>query len=683
MATKSNDIKSKLQAQGATVIDGKSANIVADNIEAFKALLCSPELRNRVAELFPCAFADGELQMDALLQSMGQYADNVEAHESYPISWRGKAEAEKRAQTMTTATLRPCIEESVGKDGKDGVFDSQNLYIEGDNLEVLKVLERSYAGQIKMIYIDPPYNTGNDFIYKDKYADGIQTYLEYTGQKDDKGNDKSTKKETSGASHSNWLSMMYPRLEYAKRLLSDDGVIFISIDDNEQANVIKLCNMIFGENNRVCTIIIENDARVRGYDSLATTHEYLCVYKKLQTTALNTLENNDRQFRFIDDEGGFDLYELRNRNTDFNANNRPNLYYPFWVDPTSEDEFGLYKLSLSDREGWIKFYPQESQGIKTVWRWGKEKARENLNKVIFGRQAIGGWQVVKKYRGTEYALNSVWQDADLLSDRGTLEVKRLFNNKRIFGFPKSIELIKKCLELSTLSDSIILDFFSGSASTAHSIMKHNYENKSKSKYIMVQIPEPCDPKTSSGKAALEAGFQNIAEIGKERIRRAGKAIKKEHPEANIDIGFKVFKLDSSNLKKWDDKPAKDAKEVENRLLGAQDMMVPGRSHLDVVYEYMLKYGLTLDWPVECVKVYNKDVYVVAGGMFMVCLDHDLDKEWAKELVQLKKKLDPADWRVLVADESFGNETNTRDNNAQNIFHTLCDAGLAPVNFIIA
>ena len=210
-------------------------------------------------------------------------------------------------------------------------------------------------------------------------------------------------------------------------------------------------------------------------------------------------------------------------------------------------------------------------------------------------------------------------------------------------------------------------------------MQLNAENNENRRFIMVQLPEPCTEKSE----AYKAGFKNIAEIGKERIRRAGKAIKKEHPEANIDIGFKVFKLDSSNLKKWDDKPAEDVKEVSNRLLGAQDMMVPGRSHLDVVYEYMLKYGLTLDWQVECVKVHDKDVYVVAGGMFMVCLDHDLDIEWAKELVKLKKELDPADWRVLIADESFGNETKTRDNNAQNIFHTLCDAGLAPVNFIIA
>lgn len=668
MATKSNDIKSKLQAQGATVIDGKSANIVADNIEAFKALLCSPELRNRVVELFPCAFADGELQMDALLQSMGQYADNVEDHESYPISWRGKAEAEKHAQTMTTATLRPCIEESVGKDGKDGVFDSQNLYIEGDNLEVLKVLERSYAGQIKMIYIDPPYNTGNDFIYNDKYADGIQTYLEYTGQKDDKGNDKSTKKETSGASHSNWLSMMYPRLEYAKRLLSDDGVIFISIDEHEHANLKKLCDDIYGEQNYFTDLIWESTTQPINSGSarfgVQKKIEYILMYAKCKHN--------------------IDAFRLKLEGEEFKYPHIGKFGKCRFVVIEKSDAGGYKRNTMKYKI--LGQYPREGKR----WQIGEETARqlekEGKVEIVDGivKKAIYPEDEIDKVRYRPFWSLLNGSEIYSASETGTAqngkdELNKIMEVPIGFDTVKPIMLIKKLI-YHMGNDLIILDFFSGSGTTAHAVVQQNLnDNTNCRKYIMVQIPDTIELPHD----AYQAGFKNIAEIGKERIRRAGKAIKKEHPDSNIDIGFKVFKLDSSNLKKWDDKATEDVKEVSNRLLGAQDMMVPGRSHLDVVYEYMLKYGLTLDWPVECVKVHHKDVYVVAGGMFMVCLDHDLDKEWAKELVQLKNKLDPVDWRVLVADESFGNETKTRDNNAQNIFHTLCDAGLAPVNFIIA
>lgn len=684
MATKSNDIKSKLQAHGATVIDGKSANIVADNIEAFKALLCSPELRNRVVELFPCAFADGELQMDALLQSMGQYADNVEDHESYPISWRGKAEAEKRAQTMTTATLRPCIEESVGKDGQDGVFDSQNLYIEGDNLEVLKVLERSYANAIDIIYIDPPYNTGNDFIWKDKYADGLNTYLEYTAQMDDTGNKITSKRETNGALHSKWLSMMYPRLLLAKQLLTQSGVIFINIDEIEYSNLKKLCDDVFGQECHIGTFIWISKL-TGGHDSknVNTVHEYILAYSNsYNDSQIFNLIQNHMDYPLVDEKGR--IYKLDSLWTVSHGYTK-NCDYPIYVNKETMEIYTSHHDNTIEIFPWMCHKNRErSKGIAR-WYWSKETFINDY-KLLYAKKQGGDIKIYKRiYSDSGIPTLSTLFDKEQVggSSRGKDEIEILFGQS-IFPHPKSTFLVTELLQLYPNHQGLkVLDFFSGSGTTAHTIIKLNINQQLNREFILVQLPEPCNSKTPEGKAALEAGFKNIAEIGKERIRRAGRAIKKEHPEANIDIGFKVFKLDSSNLKKWDDKAVEDVKEVSNRLLGAQDMMVPGRSHLDVVYEYMLKYGLTLDWPVECVKVHHKDVYVVAGGMFMVCLDHDLDKEWAKELVQLKKKLDPADWRVLVADESFGNETNTRDNNAQNIFHTLCDAGLAPVNFIIA
>ena len=700
MAT--NDIKSKLQAKGATVIDGKSANIVADNIEAFKALLSAPELRNRVAELFPDAFADGELQIDALLQDMGHYADNVEDHESYPISWRGKAEAQKRAQSMTTATLRPCPEESVGKDGTRGAFDSQNLYIEGDNLEVLKVLERAYAGQIKMIYIDPPYNTGNDFIYNDKYADGIKTYLEYTSQIDDKGNAKSTKTETSGASHSKWLSMMYPRLEYAKRLLKNDGVIFISIDDNEYANLKRLCDNVFGEKCFVTTIHCQMSTtqgmKVKAAQdgNIVKNAEYLLCYSKdgHKNIAVRPLydlrpEYDEHYSLYLKEDGSIgsilELYNYKFPNDC--ANKSPyKLKDAFRI---SEEFSNIVRNNLSKivRTDKVSQYNniELKQGFYTKSTIGNKDYiltldnNGNVKQLLKLADSWGQTDGFYKQEGLRKIRGDWWDgfyiDMGNVSKEGDIK----FNNGK-----KPVRLIYQLIKLICNNSETVLDFFSGSATTAHALLKYNDEYSSNLKHIMVQIPDTIELSNES----QQDGFKNIAEIGKERIRRAGAQIIEDAKKAgkdlsNMDIGFKVFKLDSSNLKKWDDKPADSAQEAANRLFGAQDMMVPGRSKLDVVYEYMLKYGLTLDWLVDCVKVAGKDVYVVAGGMFMVCLDHDLNKSWAEELVKLKNKLEPADWRVLVADESFGNNTETRDNNAQNIFHTLCDAGLAPVNFIIA
>ena len=326
--------------------------------------------------------------------------------------------------------------------------------------------------------------------------------------------------ESNGRFHTDWLNMIYPRLKLAKDLLRDDGVIFISIDDNEVENLKKVCDEIFGSDNFLANIIIENDSRVRSYDSIAITHEYTLFYRKSMAFTANVLEDPEKKFQYKDEQGGYDLYELRNRNSDFNADNRPNLYYPFWVNPNRKYDNDLYEIALEARDGWIKFYPQESQGIKTVWRWGKERARQNLNTVIFGRLASGGWQVVKKYRESTYALKSIWQGADFLSDRGTLAFKKLFDNKRIFTFPKPLEIVKRCMELSCTSQDYILDFFSGSATTAHAVMQLNAEDGGHRKFIMVQLPEKCDEKSE----AYKAGYKNICKIGKERIRRAGKQI---------------------------------------------------------------------------------------------------------------------------------------------------------------
>lgn len=375
--------------------------------------------------------------------------------------------------------------------------DSGNKIIHGDNLEALKALLPEYEGKIKCIYIDPPYNTGNEkWVYNDNVNDPhIRKWL---GQVVGSEMDDLTR-------HDKWLCMMYPRLVLLQKLLKDDGAIFISIDDNELYFLKCICDEIFGKANYLCSICIKNDSRARPYNSISVTHEYLLVYTGANFIA-NSLHDKSKKFQYKDEFGGYDLYELRNRNSDFNSDNRPNLYYPFWVNPNNEIEKSLFEIDLVEHEGWIKFYPQESQGIKTVWRWGKEKAQENLNTVIFGRKAVGGWQVVKKYRDDIYALPSVWDDADISSDRGTLTMKKFFNNKRVFAFPKSPELIQRCLQLASDPDSIILDSFAGSGTTAHAVLNLNKQDGGNRRFILVELGDYAENITAERVRRVMSGY---------------------------------------------------------------------------------------------------------------------------------------------------------------------------------
>ena len=563
--------------------------------------------------------------------------DVIEGDEAYEFTWVGKKAAIVEAHRPIRKTLRPCKEESVNWD------TTENLYIEGDNLEVLKLLQESYLGAIKMIYIDPPYNTGSDFIYRDDFKASTDVYEEDLGVYDEDGNRMFKNTDSNGRFHSDWCSMLYARLMLARNLLSEDGVIFISIDDNEQENLKKICDEIFGADNFIATIIVQNDARIRPYDSLSITHEYLCMYRKSDKYQSNILENPNKKFPYKDENGGFELYELRNRNSDFNINNRPNLYYPFWVNPNNCDENGLYEIALEEREGWEKFYPQESQGIKTVWRWGKEKSLENLNTVIFGRKATGGWQVVKKYRDTAYSLNSVWTDSKFSSDRGTLEFKKYFNNKRVFTFPKPIDLIQQCAELSTSKNAIVMDFFSGSASTAHAIMKQNAIDGGNRKFIMVQLQEKTEEKSEADKA----GFENICEIGKERIRRAGKKIKEDSPltTTDLDTGFRVLKLDDTNM----NDVYYAANDYSQDMLSLFESNVKAdRTDLDLLFGCLLEWGLPLSLPHTSEQIEGCTVHTYNDGDLIACFDEDIPDSVIKAIA----KRQPL--RAVFRDSSFAN-----------------------------
>lgn len=409
------------------------------------------EQKARLKQLFPEVFNEDKIDFDKLKLALGEDVDT--GRERFGMNWPGKAQAIRVAQEPSMATLKPDRDASVDFD------TTENLFIEGDNLEVLKLLQKSYFGKIKMIYIDPPYNTGKEFIYPDKYAEGLDTYLQYTGQLDAEGKKFTTNTETDGRYHSKWMNMMWPRLFLARNLLTDDGVIFISIDDHELDNLKKLCNEVFGEDNFKVQIIIENDSRARQYDVVATTHEYMLVYSKSSEHAFKELVNQEKTFKYNDNEGGFDLYELRNRNIIFNSKNRPNLRYPFWVNPNKKDDNNLYEVSLDEVDGWAITFPQESQGVETVWRWGRDKAIKNVNKILFARLTEKGvFQIVKKYRGQNYTLNSVWSEKEIKTDKGTLELKKLFGGK-IFDFPKPTNLIKKIIQLISDEDAYVLDFF--------------------------------------------------------------------------------------------------------------------------------------------------------------------------------------------------------------------------------
>ena len=545
--------------------ESKSQDLIHENIEKLKSL-------------FPEIVSEGEIDFEVLKEILGE--EVIEEEEYYKFTWAGKAQARREANKPSTGTLRPDKDESVNWD------KTQNLYIEGDNLEVLKLMQKTYAGKVKMIYIDPPYNTGSDFVYKDNYKDNLKNYQELTGQVDDEGRKMTTNTESRGRYHSNWLNMMYPRLRLARNLLSDDSVIFMSIDDHEIENLKKISNEIFGENNLIGMFSIRSTPNARDYGHIGKMHEYCLFYsKKHNLTETYHLPDFNKKFKYADDLGKFNIHPLYNSNEAFNIENRPNLYYPFFIYLGEEkDTNGFFKIGLESKENSIEIYPPLSNenGIQFVWRWGKDKSLKNLNKEIVGyKTSENEYRIVQKMRTSKKVIRSIFDKKSVSSRRGTAEVEKLFKRK-IFSFPKPLNLILDFLKASTINNDIVLDFFSGSGTTAHAVMALNAEDGGNRRHIQVQLPEPTDQKSE----AYKAGYETLTEIGKERIRRAGNQILKELDEQiekkqnkldklkekgddedkiesltidineikerkdKLDIGFKVFKLDSSNIKAW-------------------------------------------------------------------------------------------------------------------------------------
>lgn len=620
-----------------TRLTGQTPDLAQDNIEKLKSL-------------FPDIVTDGKIDFDKLKQDLGDYVDD--SAERYNFSWNGKGQALRLAQTPSNGTLRPCKEESKDWD------TTQNLYIEGDNLEVLKLLQKSYHSKVKMIYIDPPYNTGNDFVYPDNFKDSIENYRSITGQTDSEGKNISSNSETSGRYHTDWLNMMYPRLRLARNLLTDDGVIFISIDDNEVDNLKKICNEIFGEDNFFTTVIVQSNKRGQTYKQISKTHEYLLIYTKSPDSEFNEIEKDgdSDDLNLEDSISKYNIRELRNRNPKFGKFNRPNLFYPIYVNKHYLDKDGFSPVSMIANDDFnVEVLPFNSSGIESCWRWGKILTSKNIDintqssNLVAKVKADGRYNIYEKYRKTTYKPKTIWQETEVITEKGTIELGELGLSK-FFDFPKPIQLIKKAIQIGSNQDDIILDFFSGSSTTAHSLIKINDEDGGNRKFIMVQLPEPIDKNSNS-----DEGYKNICEIGKERIRRAGEKIKEEKGllAQNLDIGFKVLKLDTSNIRKWQP----NGNDLESSLLDAINNYVDDRTELDVVYEIMLKFGLDLTYSVEEFIIEGKKVYSIGYGVLMICLDNEITTSIAKGILEKVQALAPETTRVVFKDNGFKTDSN--------------------------
>jgi len=600
--------------------DGKSLDIVGENLDKLKII-------------FPEAFTEDGVDFEVLRQLLGDAVDDGE--EKYGLNWHGKKKARQIALMPSLGTLRPCPEESVDWD------TTQNLFIEGDNLEVLKLLQKSYANKVKMIYIDPPYNTGKEFIYPDRFQDNLDTYLRYTGQKDANGFKVSSNTESSGRYHTNWLNMMYPRLKLAKHLLRDDGLVFVSIDDNEVKHLLSLMDDIFGEENFVGSVCWKNKygagAKTKGFIEV---HEYILCYSK---TALINIESilSEEQMELYkklrdgkyETRGGFVTQPLMTNSLD----DRANLQYDIEYNGDT----------ISPRKQWV---------------WGKDRllvAIEN-NEVIFKKKSNGEYSVrAKVYLRNENGVLRKGKPLSLLNgpfnQGGTKEVADLMG-ENVFSFPKPSSLVRHFFGFTVNekeeSNGIYLDFFSGSCSSAQAVLDLNKEDTGKRRYIMVQLPEPCNEKSE----AFKAGYKTIAEIGKERIRRAATKIKEENPEYEGDLGFKVFKLDSSNIRAWNP----DRSDLEQTLLDHTEHLVEGRSEEDILYELLLKRGVDLTVPIDEKIITGKTVYSIGYGVLFACLDIAISREEVEDLaggiISWHTELKPAgDTQVVFRDSAFAND----------------------------
>jgi len=610
----------------------KSADTVQQNIELLK-------------DLFPTIVKEGKIDFEELKALLG---DDVESNEEYyRFTWAGKSTARKEANKPSTATLRPNKLDSKDWD------TTNNIFIEGDNLEVLKLLAKSYNNRVKVVYIDVPYNTGKDFVYKDNYTDNLSNYFSLTGQIDETGNKKSTNSESDGRFHSNWLNMMYPRIKIARNLLTDDGLIFISIDDNEITNLKKICDEVYGEENFLAQLIWKKK-QGGGNDSknFVVEHEYiLCYAKSINSVSINLDKKyvlDDSLYPFKDENGEYGLVTLDKSSIQFSQS----LVY-----------------EITDAEG-NKYTPRIVNGKQSCWRWGKDKVENEFDKLVFKNGKV----YTKYYRPSGVTPKSLLIDTRFgRTESGQDDIKLLFGNAP-FSYPKPVNLISHLLAISTNNNDLILDFFAGSGTTGQAVLQLNSEDGGERKYICVQLPE----KTDESSEAFKSGYLTLSDITKERIRRAGEKIKQDvnkdlfsNPNKVLDIGFKAFKLDSSNINSWDSDPAN----IENTLFNATDNIKGDRTEEDVLFEILLKNGLDLSLPIEERDINGCRVYNIGFGTLFICLSSDVTTAVAEGIGVWKKELQPATCRVIFKDSGFSDVEKT------NSMQILKRYGIEEVNTI--
>lgn len=608
-------------------LDGKTFDIVSDNIK-------------KLEELFPEIVTEGKVDVDklALLFDKTRNEDtdgSKDGEERYEFTWKGKKEAIRMAQKQTTGTLRPCREESVNFD------ETQNLYIEGDNLEVLRALQNSYRGKVKMIYIDPPYNTGKDFVYKDDFSDNVKNYKE-------KMNDLfKTNTDTSGRFHTNWLNMMYPRLKLARNILTDDGVIFISIDDNEVDNLRKICDEIFGENNFVAELVWANKEGGGGSDSklFRIKHEYILCYAKsinnieIFGVDINNSERYTLQDEYVDTRGKYLLIKLMTSSLGYVKS----LDYP-----------------IESPDGTIIMPSDNANGKKSRWRWSKSKFEWGIKNgfVEIKKDSKGIWTVyTKQYMNCDNEGNIIKRTQrpfGIIEQYSSTQASKLLeslNLGKFFDYSKPVDLIYYLIGRICCNNDTVLDFFSGSSTTAHAVMQLNAEDGGNRKFIMVQLPEKTDEKSE----AYKAGYENMCEIGRKRIIKAGRKIVEENKDKegidNLDIGFKVFKLDTTNIKEWDDS-VQDTEKIKQMAMDLENPIKEDRSPEDIVYEILLKYGIDLTMSIEEVEIMGYKVYSVGFGYLMICLEEDINLDLIEAIGEQKPN------RVVLYDNGLDNESKT-------------------------
>lgn len=603
----------------------KSPDLTAANVEQLKSL-------------FPEAFTEGKIDFDVLKQLLG---GEVEEHEEkYGLNWFGKRRARQLALTPSTGTLRPCPEDSVEWN------KTQNLMIEGDNLEVLKLLHKSYAGEVKMIYIDPPYNTGKDFVYRDDFQDNIKNYLELTGQLEG-GNKISSNTESSGRFHTDWLNMMYPRLKVAKSLLRGDGTVFISIDDNEVSNLRKICDEIFDPENFIATFIWEKRTNRENRKTVSYRHDYVLCYCR-------DITRKDEAIRPL---------------------------------PMTEEALARYKNPDNDPRGPWKSDPATAQaghGTKSqfyvlrapngtehklesgrCWLYTQEVMNEAIKdgRIWFGQDGNGVPRIKTYLNGKERALTpeTIWFAEDASTNEDAKNVlKEIMSDVAVFDTPKPVELVELAIKIGA-KEGIVMDFFAGSGVTGHAVMKQNASDGGDRRFLLVQLPEPLDPKDKDQKTAADFCDQlgkprNISELTKERLRRANASIRDENPMFHGDLGFRVFKLDSTNIRAWE--PDRD--KLAETLHDSVEHLKLSRTEQDILFELLLKLGLDLTVPIEEKTISAKTVYSIGAGTLLVCLAPQIAATEVEALgigiSDWHRELAPAgDTQVVFRDSAFADD----------------------------